>query len=181
MMGCYQEGSALLAPGDQTLTNLNLCTAQQITDFYTACLDAAADMTTCMNYETANQGCFDCILPVDMMGNSAGSTPVLLPGEMFIYANVYACEAAAQMKPQCGPPASQYFFCLRTACETCPEGDQAAQDACLAQAEAGVCATAAAAITMECETVFADMLSPQCDAMDFQGFYNNIATYFCGP
>ena len=186
-MGCYDENSALNAPGDQTLVGLDHCTAMQITGLLDACASMSSTAQTCMDFETANQACWDCIFAVDpMMGNSDNSTPVLnvfqnSAMETLAVVSVAACESVAQGQPQCGPILTDFIFCIQTACGSC---EDAAFGACATEAQAGICAMAAGAVTAECQMVLdtADMMpSPQCDGADFAETYTNVATYFCGP
>lgn len=185
-MSCYDENSALNAPGDQTLVGLAHCTAMQITGLLDACASMTSTAETCMAFETANQECWDCIFAVDMTGNSDGSTPVLnvfqnAAMETLAVVSVAACESVAQGQAQCGPILTDFIFCIQTACGACEDAEFGA---CATEAQAGICSMAAGAVTPECQMVLdtADATpSPQCDGADFAETYTNVATYFCGP
>jgi hypothetical protein len=182
---CYDAANALDAPGNSTLVGLNHCTPTQVNAFYTACLDPnTSTMQACTDYQNVNAACASCILPVGPGGNSDGSTPALIPfddgmGGTLAIVNRFACEAAAQGLPQCGPSLAKYVFCVQTACKLCTTDPDF--DICAASADAGVCAQLGNAITTQCEPILQiTSFSPQCDGVDFQSLLANVANYFCG-
>jgi len=176
---CYDESAALKAYGDTATVGQNVCSSTVVADFFTACLDMGADMTTCGAWEDANADCETCIFGADATAPT-GNSPVLLQTDMSVYLNSYACEAAALGLPQCALPASQLIFCAQTACGACEADADFSSCIDYSIGADGICADIE--VPTECEPVLnADMLDPKCDGADFEGAYNNIANYFCGP
>jgi len=104
------------------------CTAQQITDFGTACFGTSATQTTCNNWQTANADAGSCVSCVFTLQSAAAwgalvctSTSCSLnsPGCLDIELNQIAQEKQAGGTGSCGDILSDSYGCQDYACGTC--------------------------------------------------------------
>jgi hypothetical protein len=79
--------------------------------------------------------------------------------------------------PDCVRTVFNPTLCIVSACDICETNE--GFNACLTEAEGGVCAPLQDEITAECEPVAAGM-SPECTGADFLGTLEAVANYVCG-
>ena len=178
--GCYDEGAALVAPGDSVAVEQEHCTEQDVADVFACVFDGddspeCADdfgLTSPFDPDAPKSACADCLLG---LGGASGPAPVALTGAEVTFLNAWACQAAALGQPDCGIELSQRVFCQQTACEGCG-GDELG--ACLSEAAEGICSELA--LRSVCEPLLEEELASECTGADFEASFLAIGTYFCG-
>jgi len=177
---CYDPSQALIAGGDVVETAQQLCTPQDVVDAF-GCLFGEVEGAACealgidepLDDTAPKWPCTQCIIGG---GGTSGPAPVVLVGGEVSIVNLPACQAAASGAPECGIPASQFAFCLLTACQACDESEG---PACQVEAADDVCSTLE--LDAACETYIDPTdLAPECDGADFEARFISTANYFCG-
>lgn len=167
------------------------CTAQNIADFTTNCLDTNHTKAMCDAYKMANPTCSSCL---ETRGPSAtwGASyfhSISAPGSTLgvIYANVGGCleilGGAAGV--DCSKKIQAAEACESAACDSvCQVTDDASfqiYEACLQQAAGAGCSTYAMAASTCEQALAADGGASVCSSgSDFQSSFNIIAPIVCG-
>lgn len=189
--GCFDESAANTGGLIPTMSavGLDVCTPAQIDAYYAACLTMESTQETCdAFYEPAagNGICGGCIYGFDDLSAEdpmlTGNLPPLVQGEVYVFAQTLACEAAVQNLPQCASPLSNLVYCAQSACEQTCDLMSGEFDECVNYAATeGICGQTLE-IPAECEPILtATEASPQCTGTDFEDLLDNMANYFCGP
>lgn len=178
-MSCYDEGAALVAPGDSVMLEQEECTTEDVANVYSCIFDAESTVD-CEMYgitdsgfdDTATlYGCAECLI----VGSTDGPAPAALLATDVAYANVWACQAIASGQAECGIPLSQSVFCAQTACGECTDTETGA---CIEEALAGICEMID--VPEACQPLLEADIAEECDGADFEELFNNIGDYFCG-
>ena len=182
---CYDESAALyLRPGNFSgvETHQGACSASQISEMYSACVDVALP-GDCEVWEEAapeNETCFQCTLaPV----GPPAPFPVLLGGDGALSLSIFACIAHVLGFPECEVPNQSLVTCAYTACGQC-DIDSGEHNDCVNWAinESPVCSQIE--LPAGCESLFEVQAAPaECigDAITFEEAFPILANFYCGP
>jgi hypothetical protein len=156
----------------------NVCSMQQISDYYSNCLDPMqSSQMKCTTYTTNNKTCASC-LDTPKMSNMWGA---LVQGNGVVSINVAGC-ADIQGYPNCAKAYEAAQACESAACDqVCPVMDQQsfmAWQQCVQTADAGGCASFVNAKNNACQADAGNLA--QCfNFMSFQAGYQQLAPMFC--
>ncbi len=179
--GCYMPADALALTAATPSLTPSLCTAAQISGAQAACLGPGSSGPACNAFLAANTACSRCIFGA-LAGDDPATTPVaaLIPvSDDAVVPNIGACAALVIGRPACAVPLAQEVVCTNSACATC--ADQAAEDACVAAASAGICSTV---INAGCDAAIDAAIAtwqPLCRGVAFADTYAKVAGRLCGP
>lgn len=178
---CYEPGDAILLPGTPPTASQSHCSDAELAGLRTACLGVASSAAACDAQFAVNPACARCVFGA-LPGENAATTPIpaIIPtSDDAIAPNIAACAALVIGRPDCAAPLARRVSCTRSACATCV--DQAAEDACVASAEAGVCSgTIDIACTNAINAAQATW-TPVCRGVTFEESYLKVGRYLCGP
>jgi hypothetical protein len=164
------------------------CSAQQISDFYDACLATPVDPAKCAAFTQANGTCASCLQSDD---SDPSYGPVIWHAKHAFYTlNVPGCIANEQndTSPQsCGAAYQADLECKQTACTGCfavPNSSFAAFSACEKSA-ANECTTYATGLHNACGDAIHDAGSPATTCLPpsttpAKDVYKLYAPLFCG-
>ena len=165
----------------------DVCSSNQIADFYAACIasgtDAGASTVSCEAFSQAsasNAACAKCILTPESM---AAYGPLVDHGT-FITENVGGCvELTDPPGLVCAKAQQALAGCELAACEAnCPVHDNASRDSfdtCTTAASSAGCQ--AFATQASCVATLAEAGTSTACVTSFHDFYNAVVPVFCGP
>lgn len=179
-VACYEPGDAIMLPGTPPTAAQSHCSEADLTGLRTACLGATSSAATCDAQLAANPACGRCVFGA-LPGENAATTPIpaVIPiSDDSLAPNIAACAALVIGRPDCAAPLARKVSCTSSACATCV--DQAAEDACTATAEAGVCSgTVDIGCTSAINAAQATW-APICRGVGFDDSYLKVGRYLCG-
>jgi hypothetical protein len=180
---CYDEAGAINPDGIFSGIEIDqgLCTSEQITAVYAACIGAEADTEACDAFaaaDPANDACRACVLPA---GTAPFPLPVILTSTTVQYLTLYGCQAQAMGLPECAAAIESLLFCARTSCEGCT--DDAVNNTCVNYAINPPALCGELGLPAGCEAVLAaTALDPSCigSATTFETAFPVLAELYCG-
>lgn len=158
-LSCNPNLPGTFAPAWKAPTKASACTAQQLGEYYDACLTTqSADAgDPCKTWTTANAACATCIEPTDNTG------PIQWHRDRYYYTlNVAGCLSLERNEPNAGQCPASYaasIECQRAACDGCFGAKGATfQDfqTCQKSAKGSACATYETTFGQICGTTFND-------------------------
>jgi hypothetical protein len=175
--------------------HLGVCTAAQISDYYTACQGSASTTQTCDTWKSANGNCSNCVT-TPSTGSPYGALVdyVTIGGTGnggVVYINVGGCLAAAEPcnKP-CAAAELAEIQCYNAACSNTVCGDYDSYNACSVEAQSCTDCSDFVNAVNNCEAALIGAASQHpsvalCDVGnttdDFQTWFTKVATFMCGP
>jgi hypothetical protein len=158
-----------------------VCSAQQLDDFRTACLDAGATAASCYSFSQSpsTAACASCILTPE----AAAAYGPLVDHGTFITENVGGCiELTNSSGLTCAKAQQALEGCQLAACQAnCPVHDattRASYDACATTATTSGCQQYQSKAA--CAQGFQEGGASICVGQTFENFYKLVAPQFCG-
>jgi hypothetical protein len=175
---CYDEEGALALDGVAPTRAPGKCSDALITEFDQKCLGSAAN--GCEAFIDANKDCSRCLIGA-LQGDDEKTVPVpalLSISDDAVVPNTASCAALVIGRPDCALKLAIQETCLVSACAVCE--DEATDNACRKEAEAGICKTVVdAACTQAIESRAAEWQA-LCSGADFDAVYPKVARVMCG-
>ena len=175
---CYDEEGALALSGVAPTRAPGKCSDALITEFDQKCLGSAAN--GCEAFIDANKDCSRCLIGA-LQGDDEKTIPVpalLSISDDAVVPNTASCAALVIGRPDCALKLAIQETCLVSACAVCE--DEATDNACRKEAEAGICKTVVdAACTQAIESRSAEWQA-LCSGADFDAVYPKVARVMCG-